>query len=89
MESRRITYAASVNSNGLGLFRASLNLHGLDAVNLSGITPVKFKAWIPPPSNQEATEGSIFVCQGIGLIYRFCQSSLLWRLQNEKRVAIT
>lgn len=48
----------------------------LGAMNLSNIIPVKSEAWIPPPPrNYQATAGSICVCQRMGLIYRFCQSS--------------
>ncbi|CAB1421643.1 unnamed protein product [Pleuronectes platessa] len=56
-------------------------------MNLSDIIPLKSEAWIPPPSNRQATEGSIFVCQRMGLIYRFCQSSpfFFYLPQTEKQ----
>lgn len=47
------------------------------------------EAWIPPPSNHQATVGSIFVCQRMGLIYRFCQSSPFYLPETEKQVATT
>lgn len=58
----------------------------LGAMNLSNIIPVKSEAWIPPPPcNYQATAGSICVCQRMGLIYRFCQSSPHYLPRTEKQ----
>ncbi|TNN87607.1 hypothetical protein EYF80_002324 [Liparis tanakae] len=57
------------------------------AVNLSHIIPLKSEAWIPPPSNHQATMGSIFVCQRIGLIYRFCPSSPVYLPLTEEQTS--
>lgn len=58
----------------------------LGAMNLSNIIPVKPEAWIPPPPrNYQATAGSICVCQRMGLIYRFCQSSPHYLPRTEKQ----
>lgn len=74
-EARKLTYAASFIGSGLVFISCLFEPACLGAMNLSDIIPLKSEAWIPPPSNHQATVGSIFVCQRMGLIYRFCQSS--------------
>lgn len=88
-EAKKLTYAASVIGSSLVFISCLFEPAGWDAVNLSDIIPLKCEAWIPTPSNHQATVGSIFVCQRIGLIYRFCQSSPLYLPQTEKQVATT
>lgn len=88
-KARNLTYAVSVIGKGLVFISCLFEPAGLGAVNLSDIIPLKREAWIPAPSNHQTTVGSIFVCQRMGLIYKFCQSSPLHLLQTEKQVATT
>lgn len=56
-----LTYIASLITSGLEFISCLFELASLSAVNLSDIISLKSEAYIPVPSNHQATVGSIFV----------------------------